>query len=36
VKAVEDKQKTEDAASTDDKPKRKPPTLMRPGETKKQ
>ena len=36
VKAAEDKKKADDADSTDDKPKRKPPTLMRPGETKKQ
>ena len=36
VKAAEAKQKTDDAESSDDKPKRKPPTLMRPGETKKQ
>jgi len=35
VKAAEDKQKASDA-QTDDPPKRKPPTLMRPGETKKQ
>jgi hypothetical protein len=35
VKAAEDKQKADDAKS-DDPPKRKPPTLMRPGETKKQ
>ena len=37
VKAAEAKQKKDDAeSSSDDKPKRKPPTLMRPGETKKQ
>jgi len=40
AKAAEDKPKTDDSkatdASTDDKPKRKAPTLMRPGETKKQ
>jgi hypothetical protein len=35
VKAAEDQQKADDA-KTDDPPKRKPPTLMRPGETKKQ
>ena len=32
-KKAEDKKKTDDAATPDDKPKRKPPTLLRPGET---
>jgi len=37
VKAAADKAKTDSGdAKTDDPPKRKPPTLMRPGETKKQ
>ena len=35
VKAAEEKKKT-DEANPGDPPKRKPPTLMRPGETKKQ
>ncbi len=36
VKAAQEKKTADDAATSDDKPKRKPPTLMRPGETKKQ